>query len=249
MTLFKCAVAVCILAACAIGAGSVFAAQPLTPAQTIIAQNLVYQDFSTYLGGGKAELSEEFSHVSPLEVSDQDIAQQYLRNAVAADLSYKDKVAVVSATFVSVENWIGDVYRVQLLGVVAEVPKQDAGFLASAHQGQQIELACVMEGKEMDFVHMGSCMSADEFKHVIANEFVSNYLPRLAGTSKPAKTLIVMVQAADALLPSDSACRQPAPSDQCLSDFSALATDPSFQSKLAEIVKKQRPTSSTGHRQ
>lgn len=249
MVLIKGVVAVCIVVACAIGAGPVFATQPLTPTQTIIAQNLVYQDFSTYLGGGKAEFSEEFSRVSPIEVSDQDIAQQYLRNAVAADLSYKNKVAVVSATFVSVENWIGNVYRVQLLGVVAEVPKQDAGFLASAHQGQQIELACVMEGKEMDYVHMDSCMSADAFKRVIADQFVSNYLPRMGGGSQAAKTLIVMVQAADALLPPDSACRKPELSDECVSDINALAAAPSFQSKLAEIVKKQRSTSSTGHHQ
>ncbi len=247
MGVIKATVVAFILAACTIDAGVAFAAQPLTAAQTIIAENLVYQDFSTYIAGGQANFSEDFSRVASPEVSDQAITQQYLRNAVAADLSYKDKVAVVSGTFISVENWIGDVYRVQLIGVVAEVPKKDAGFLASAHQGQQIHLACVMEGKEIDFVHMDGCESANAFKRFMADQFVNTYLPRIADTSKAAKELIVMVRAFDALLPSGSNCRVTTPSDECLSDISALAVDPSFQSKLAEIVKTQQSTGGIRH--
>jgi hypothetical protein len=169
-----------------------------------ILADMLHDDLTAYLDGGKARFADDWSQVAAPWTTDQLIGMKYARSAVAADNDYGERTIFLHGHYLSAENWIGDTYRVQMALVVAIVGKSESAFLNEATSGSSVDIACKAQGKELEFVYLDRCESV---KFAMAG-LVQNEMRRMLSRGSAAdKQAIAAAAAIDRKLSPDDPCR------------------------------------------
>lgn len=176
-----------------------------------VLNNVLKDEVRVFFAGGDAFIGD-----GVLAVSAVDVAVEYEKNQVAADIKYFKKTLLVTGYVTSINSGLGNEPYVMLRGInefsspqIHFDKKVNANQVALLEKGQKISFVCNGGGAIIGTPMFKNCVFADDYAETKVAETKSQVIDFLSGKdidSKNSKAIAIAVIALARVLPESSTC-------------------------------------------
>ncbi|AFC85886.1 hypothetical protein [Frateuria aurantia] len=177
-------------------------------------------DLLTFVHGGKSEHAELWRKLVIPSTRDLTIATEFMQNPIGADAKYRNKYTFVNGYFGGAEKFSDDDFIIKMQMVTAYISVRDSKFLEMAKPGDRIDMACIVHGKGVEFVEMGSCVQQDEVITELAKIAMDAFLHGPINLERIIQT--EMAIQFDELEPKNTLCRH-GDDKSCIADMNNMS--------------------------